>query len=79
VYNIGKIQVKRLLGSPRRRWEDNIKIDLKEIVWKGVDCSHLAQDMGCDTTMQLRLASNAGNFPTNGSHYQLLKTDSATR
>jgi hypothetical protein len=76
------MQVKRLLGSPRRRWEDNIKIDLKEIVWKGVDCSHLAQDMGCwlalvGTTM--RLASNAGNFPTSGSHYQLLKTDSATR
>jgi hypothetical protein len=29
---------------PRRRWEDNIKMALKEIGWKGVDWSHLAQD-----------------------------------
>jgi hypothetical protein len=29
----------RPLGRPRRRWVDNIKIDLREIVWDGVDCS----------------------------------------
>jgi hypothetical protein len=27
----------RLLGRPRRRWEDNIKLYLEEIGWKGVD------------------------------------------
>jgi hypothetical protein len=35
---------KRPLGIPRRRWEDNIKMDLREIGLKGVDWIHLAQD-----------------------------------
>jgi hypothetical protein len=35
---------KKLLGRPRRRWEDNIKMDLKEIGWGGIDWVHLAQD-----------------------------------
>jgi hypothetical protein len=35
---------KRPLGRPRRRWADNIKIDLLEIVWGGVDWIGLAQD-----------------------------------
>jgi hypothetical protein len=36
---------KRPLGRPRRRYEDNIRIDLREIGWGGVDWMHLAQDM----------------------------------
>jgi hypothetical protein len=32
------------LGRPRRRWEDNIKMDLWEIVFVVVDGIHLAQD-----------------------------------
>jgi hypothetical protein len=32
------------LGRPRRRWVDNIKIDLREIGWDGVDWIDLAQD-----------------------------------
>jgi hypothetical protein len=35
---------KRPLGRPRRRWEDNIKIDLRETGWGGVDWLDLAQD-----------------------------------
>jgi hypothetical protein len=31
-------------GRPRRRWVDNIKIDLREIRWDGVDSIELAQD-----------------------------------
>jgi hypothetical protein len=33
MYNIlvGKLEGKRPLGRPRRRWEDNIRIDLREI------------------------------------------------
>ena len=31
---VGKPEGKRLLGRPRRRWEDNIKMDLQE--WEGV-------------------------------------------
>jgi hypothetical protein len=44
-YNIldGKHEGKRLLRRPRRRWENNIRIDLREIVWEVVDWIHLAQ------------------------------------
>jgi hypothetical protein len=35
---------KRPLGTPRRRWEDGIKTDLKEIGWGGVEWMRLAQD-----------------------------------
>jgi hypothetical protein len=35
---------KRPLGEPRRRWEDNTGMDLREIRWEGVDWLHLAQD-----------------------------------
>jgi hypothetical protein len=34
----------RLLGRPRRRWVDNIKMDLREIGWDGMDWIDLAQD-----------------------------------
>jgi hypothetical protein len=34
---VGKPEGKRPLGRPRRRWVDNIKIDLREIGWDGVD------------------------------------------
>jgi hypothetical protein len=35
---------KRLLGRPRRRWEDNIKMDLREIGINGANWIQLAQD-----------------------------------
>jgi hypothetical protein len=35
---------RRPLGRPMCRWEDNIKIDLREIGFGDVDCIHLAQD-----------------------------------
>jgi hypothetical protein len=41
---IGKPEGKRPARGPRHRWEDNIKIDLKEIVWSGMDWTYLAQD-----------------------------------
>jgi hypothetical protein len=34
----------RPLGRPRHRWEDNIKIDLEEVGWRGMDWIELAQD-----------------------------------
>jgi hypothetical protein len=37
-------EVKRPLGRPRRRWEDNIKIYLREIGMDGADWIRLAQD-----------------------------------
>jgi hypothetical protein len=41
---VGKPQGKRPLGRPRRRWEDNIKTDLRGIGWVGMDWIDLAQD-----------------------------------
>jgi hypothetical protein len=41
---VGKPEGKRPLGRPRCRWKDNIRIDIKEIVWEDVYCIHLAQD-----------------------------------
>jgi hypothetical protein len=40
----GKPEGKRTLGRPRRRWEDNIKIDLREIGWSGMDWIDLTRD-----------------------------------
>jgi hypothetical protein len=37
---------KRQLARPRRRWMDNIKMDLLEIGWGGADWIGLAQDRG---------------------------------
>jgi hypothetical protein len=34
----------RPLGKPRHRWVDNIKMDLREIGWDGMDCIKLALD-----------------------------------
>jgi hypothetical protein len=41
---VGKPEGKRLLGGPRRRWEDNIKTDLQEVGCWGMDWIELAQD-----------------------------------
>jgi hypothetical protein len=41
---VGNPERKRPLGRPRRRWVDNIKTDLKRIVWDGMDSIDLAQD-----------------------------------
>ena len=40
----GKPEVKRQLGRPKFRWEDNIKMDLKEVGCGGKDWIELAQD-----------------------------------
>jgi hypothetical protein len=42
---VGKPEGKRLLERPRHRWEENnIKMDLQEVVWGGIDWIDLAQD-----------------------------------
>jgi hypothetical protein len=43
---VGKSEGKRPLGRPRRRCVDNIKMDLREIGWYGVDWIDVAQDRG---------------------------------
>jgi hypothetical protein len=56
----GKSEGKRPLGRPRYRWEDDIKMDLREIGWGGVDRIDLAQDRDqwralINTVMNLRV------------------------
>jgi len=65
---VGKPKGKRTLGRPRRRWEDNIKMDLREGGGSG-DCMELAQDKDrwrtiVNTVMNLRVPLSAGNFLT---------------
>jgi hypothetical protein len=66
---VGRPEGRRPLGSPRRRWEDNIKMDLQEVGWGGVDWTDMAQDRGrwralVNAVMNLRVPQNAGNFLT---------------
>jgi hypothetical protein len=39
---VWKAEGRRPLGRPRRRWEDNIKMDLREVGWGGMDWINLA-------------------------------------
>jgi hypothetical protein len=41
---VRKPEGKRPLGRPRKRWVDNIKMDLREIGWGGMDWIDLTQD-----------------------------------
>jgi hypothetical protein len=41
---VGKPEGKRQLGKPRRKWVDNIKMDLRRIGWGGMNWIDLAQD-----------------------------------
>jgi hypothetical protein len=41
---VGMPEGKRPLGKPRRRWVDNIKMDLGEIGWDGVNWIDMVQD-----------------------------------
>jgi hypothetical protein len=57
---VGRPKGRRPLGRPRRRWEDNIKMDLTDIALVGVDWIHLAQDRDwlwavVNTVMNLRV------------------------
>jgi hypothetical protein len=42
---VGKPEGKRPLGRPRRRWKDNIKMDLQEVECEGINWIYLAQDI----------------------------------
>ena len=41
---MGKPNGRKPLGRRRRKWEDNIKMDLQEVGWGGMDWTDLAQD-----------------------------------
>ena len=66
---VKKSEGKRPLGRPRRRWVDNIRMDLQEVGCGYVEWIGLAQDrdrwrMLVSAVMNLRVAWNAGNFLT---------------
>jgi hypothetical protein len=66
---VGKPEGKRPLGRPRRRWIDNIKMDLLEIGLSVADWIGLAQDRYrwravVNTVMNLRVPQNAENLPS---------------
>jgi hypothetical protein len=58
---VGKLEGKGPLGRPRRRWVGDIKMDLREIGWGGMDRIDLAQDKNqwralVNTVMNIRVA-----------------------
>ena len=62
---VGKLEGKRPLGRPRRRWEDNIKMDLQEVGGSCGDWMELAQDRDrwralVSTVMNLRVPKMRG-------------------
>jgi len=63
---MGKSEGKKPLRRPRHTWVDNIRLDLREIGWEGVDWMHLTQDRGqwrasVNTLMNLRVPQKRGN------------------
>jgi hypothetical protein len=61
---VGKPEGKRPLGKPRRRWVDNIRMDLVEVGWGDVDWIDLAQDRDrwralVNSVLNLRVPLNA--------------------
>jgi hypothetical protein len=57
---VGKPEGKRQLGRRRRRWADNIKMDLRDIGWDGMGWIDVAQDRDqwralVNTVMNLRV------------------------
>jgi hypothetical protein len=48
---VGKLEGKRPLGRPRRRWEDKIKMDLREVECGATDWIELAQDRDRQRTL----------------------------
>ena len=66
---MGKPEEKRPLGRSRHRCEDNIKMDLQEVGWRGMNGIALAQDRDrwwvlVNVIMNLWVPQNAGNFST---------------
>jgi hypothetical protein len=66
---VEKPEGKRPLGRHRLRWDDNIRIDLEEIGYEGMNWRHLAQVRNqwqafVNTAMNLRVSYKVGNLST---------------
>ncbi|KAJ4441377.1 hypothetical protein ANN_11232 [Periplaneta americana] len=67
---VGRPEGKRPLGRPRCRWEDNIKMDLRDVGYDGRDWINLAEDRGqwrayVRAAMNLRFLKSQGFDPFN--------------
>jgi len=65
----GKTRGKETTWKTRRRWENNIKTDIAEVRWKGLEWIDLAQDSDSwpalvNAVMNFRVPRNAQNFLT---------------
>jgi hypothetical protein len=75
---VGRPDVKRSLGRLRRRWEDNIKMDLRETEFDGTNWIRLAQDRVqwltfVNTVMNLRFPYREQDIFDKLSNNQLFK------
>jgi hypothetical protein len=64
---VGKPEGKRPLGRPRRKWVDNIRMDLREVGWGDVNWIGLAMDRNrwralVNSVLNLRVPWNAGKL-----------------
>jgi hypothetical protein len=59
---MGKPEGKRPLGRPRRRWEDNIKMDLQEVGCGCMDWIELPQDFGSECCNEPSGSIKCGEF-----------------
>jgi hypothetical protein len=78
---VGKLAGKGAIERPKRIWEDNIKINIKEIGWDGVDCVTVAQNSGkwravVNTAINPVGSSACGEFVDLVQNYKIPKKNS---
>ncbi|KAJ4452252.1 hypothetical protein ANN_03770 [Periplaneta americana] len=74
---IGRPEGKRLLGMPRRKWEDNIKMDLREVGYGDRGWINLAQD-GDRWRAYVRAAMNLRRYTVSRQTYAIRRSETNT-
>ena len=57
----GNLKERGKLGRTKRRWEDNIKMNVKDMEWEGIDWIHMAQDRG-ESRAVVKMVTKVGGF-----------------
>jgi len=81
---VGKPEGKRPLGRPRRRWDDNIKMGLQEVIYGGMDWIDLGRGGGqvagsCECGNEPSVSMNCRKFLDYQKTSSLLNKDCAPR